>query len=257
MIRFAFLILIMFSILTVSCSSRKNKLDGKNLIPEKELVSLLTDIYIADGLLDLPAINSWTSLLDSISFYYQVIEKHGYTKENMDKTMKYYFLKKPKKLNKIIDQVLGRLSVMEARIEKEFNLDKARTSNLWTGKDFYASPSLSDNDSTKFDMTLNTKGVYTLSFTATVFPDDQSVRAGAIGIISSPDSLETGTGQYEKSINYLKDGRPHNYYMTFFVFKYPVRHLRGLFYDFDNRSYGLVKHFIIENISLKFNTAMV
>jgi hypothetical protein len=247
----------MFSILTGSCSSRKSKLDRKNLIPEKELVSLLTDIYIADGLLDLPTINRWTSMLDSISTYYQVIEKHGYKKENMDKTMKYYFLKEPKKLNKICDQVLGRLSVMEARIEKEFNLDKARTSNLWSGKDFYASPSLHGNDSTKFDMTLNRKGVYALSFTATVFPDDQSVYSGAIGIISSPDSLETGIGQYEKSINYLKDGRPHNYNITFFVFKYPVSHLRGWFYDFDNRSYGLVKHFIIENISLKFNTAVV
>jgi hypothetical protein len=105
-------------------------------------------------------------------------------------------------------------------------------------------------------MAINRKGVYTLSFTAAVFPDDQSVYPRAIGIISSPDSIEAGKGQYVKSINYLKDGRPHNYYMTFLVFKNPVSHLRGWFYDFDNRSYGLIKHFTVENISLKFNTAM-
>ena len=81
--------LIMFSILTGSCTGRKNKLNRKNLIPEKELVSLLTDIYVADGLLDLPSIYSWTSLLDTISTYYQVIEKHGYKKENLEKTIKY------------------------------------------------------------------------------------------------------------------------------------------------------------------------
>jgi hypothetical protein len=152
----------MLSILTGSCTSRKNKLDKKNLIPEKELVSLLTDIHIADGLLELPSVNKWASALDSISSYYQVIEKHGYTKENMDKTMKYYFLKEPKKLNKIYDQVLGILSEMEARVGKELSLEKARISNLWKGKDFYSSPSLSDYDSTKFEITLYKKGVYTL-----------------------------------------------------------------------------------------------
>src|ERR1035437_8251380 len=106
-IRFALLMLMMISLLTGSCSGRKNKLDDKNLIPEKELVSLLTDIHLADGLLTLPKINSWTSSLDSISTYYQVIEKHGYTKEIMDKTIKYYFINDPQKLNKIYDQVLG------------------------------------------------------------------------------------------------------------------------------------------------------
>jgi hypothetical protein len=257
MIRFAFILLIILSILTGSCTSRKNKLDKKNLIPEKELISLLTDIHIADGLLELPSVNKWASALDSISSYYQVIEKHGYTKETMDKTMKYYFLKEPKKLNKIYDQVLGILSEMEARAGKDFSLEKTRISNLWKGKDFYASPSLSDYDSTKFDMTLYKKGVYTLSFTATVFPDDQSVRTSATGMISSPDSIETVSNKYEKTIYFLKDGRPHNYYLNFFVFKYPVSHLSGWFYDFDNRSYGLIRHFIIENISLRFNNAGV
>ena len=118
MIRFSFLILIILSISLGSCSGRKNKLDKKNLIPEKELISILTDIHLADGLLALPRINSWASSLDSITSYYQVIEKHGYTKEIMDKTMKYYFLKEPKKLNKIYDQVLGRLSAMESLVVK-------------------------------------------------------------------------------------------------------------------------------------------
>ena len=44
---------------------------------------------------------------------------------------------------------------MEARIEKEVTLDKIRTTNLWKGRDFYASPSISGNDSTKFDMAIN------------------------------------------------------------------------------------------------------
>ena len=257
MIRFAFLILIIISLITGSCSGRKHKLDKKNLIPEKELVSLLTDIHIADGLLSLPKIYSWASSLDSISSYYQVIEKHGYTKEIMDKTMKYYFLNNPKKLNKIYDQVLGILSEMESRVEKEFILQQARISNLWHGKDFYSIPSLSGNDSTLFDIPLNRSGIYTLSFSATLFPDDQSINPRATVYSSSPDSIDTGKRQYVKSINYLKDGRPHKYKLTLIIPKNTIRHLRGWFYDFDNPPYGLEKHVKIENISLTYRSLVV
>jgi Domain of unknown function (DUF4296) len=254
--KFGFLILIIISLMTGSCSGRKQKLDNKNLIPEKDLVSLLTDIHIADGLLSLPKINSWASSLDSISSYYQVIEKHGYTKEILDKTMNYYFLNNPKKLNKIYDQVLGILSEMELRVEKESILETARTSNMWTGKDFYSIPSLSGNDSTLFNMTLPRSGSYTLSFSATLFPDDQSINPRVTLYSCSPDSIDTGKRQYVKSINYLKDGRPHKYKLTLIIPKNTIRHLRGWFYDFDNSPSGLEKHIKIENISLSYSSIM-
>src|SRR5674536_806 len=124
MTRFTFLILIIISIMMGSCSGRKNKLDKKNLIPEKDLVSILTDIYITDGLLTVPNIILRASSLDSITTYYQVIESHGYTKEAMDRTMKYYFIENPKRLNKIYDKVLGILSEMESRVDKEVALEQ-------------------------------------------------------------------------------------------------------------------------------------
>ena len=47
MTRFAFLILIIISVTAGSCSSSKSKLDKKNLIPEKEMISIMTDIHLA------------------------------------------------------------------------------------------------------------------------------------------------------------------------------------------------------------------
>jgi hypothetical protein len=255
--RLGFLILIIISIMTGSCSGRKQKLDNKNLIPEKDLVSLLTDIHLADGLLSLPKINASASSLDSISSYYQVIEKHGYTKEILDKTMNYYFLNYPKRLNKIYDQVLGILSEMESRVEKESIIETARISNIWRGKDFYSIPSPSGNDSTLFDMTLSRSGTYTLLFSATLFHDDQSINPRATVYSCSPDSIDTGRRQYVKSINYLKDGRPHKYKLIIVVPPNKIRHLRGWFYDFDNRPYGLEKHVKIENISLTLSSLAV
>lgn len=252
MTRFAFLILIGISIMTGSCASRKNKLDKRNLIPEKELVSILTDIHLADGLLSLPRVNSWASSLDSITSYYLIIEKHGYTKDIMDKTMKYYFLENPKRLNKIYDQVLGILSEMESRVEKLALLEQARNSNLWRGMEFFSIPPLSGKESTMFDTTLYRAGYYSLTFSATIFPDDQSVSSRATAYLCSPDSIETGKKQYFRSPDYIKDGQPHSYTLFMTVPLNTIRHLKGWFYDLNTNPSGLEQHILIDNISIAF-----
>jgi hypothetical protein len=256
MIRVAFLMLMIISLLTSACSSRKSQLDKKNLIPEKDLISLLTDIHIANGLLVLPAINAWSSNLDSISTYIQVIEKHGYTKDILDKTMKYYFVNDPKKLNLIYDQVLGNLSEMESRVEKQSALEMAKSINLWRGKEFYSFPSSSDNDSTIFDVTLYRPGIYNLSFSAILYHDDQSVNPRPVVYTVSADSLETGKKRYISSIGYLKDSRPHTYNLVFQV-ENNINHLRGGFIYFGDKPDNLVKHIQIENISLSFGPLLV
>jgi len=257
MTRFTLLILILFSLIAGSCSSRKNKLDHSNLIPEKELVSILTDFHIADGLFTLPKIQNWFSSLDSLSSYYQIIEKYGYSKETMDKTMKYYFIKKPRELIKIYDQVLGILSKMESLIEKEAVLAEGRNANRWTGKEFYSFPDPSGTDSTCFDITLNRRGIYTLVFSATLFPDDQSVNPRITAYSCHPDSIETGKRDYIETIYYIKDGQPHIYTLIVNLPKNKTLHLRGWLYDFDNHPDEWEKHMIIENISITYTFAAV
>jgi hypothetical protein len=255
MSRFALIILTIIILITGACSSRKNKLDRKHLIPEKELVSLLTDIHIADGLLILPKINSWSTSLDSITTYVQIIEKHGYTKEVMDKTMRYYFIHDPKKLNKIYDQVLGILSEMESRVEKESTNLLANVTNQWPGKDVYMFPSSSGNDSTRFDITIYRPGFYALSFSTTLFLDDCSVNPKPTVYMTAFDSINTGKKYYLKSIYYLKDDWSHTYKLTFTVNENKPRHLRGWLYDFDNLHADFEKHITIENISLTYSSA--
>jgi hypothetical protein len=256
MIRFGFLMLIIISILSGACTSRKSKPERKNLIPEKDLISLLTDIYIADGLLTIPTIYTWTSKLDSITTYIQVIENHGYTKDIMDKTMNYYFIYEPKKLNKLYDQVLGILSEMESRVDKQVAVEMARMLNLWRGKDFYSIPSVSQNDSIIFSIPLDRPGTYQLSFTATVFPDDQTVNPRTVAYTSSADSLETGKKHYITPIQFLKDGRPHNYSLYIPVER-NFSHIKGWFVYFEDQPAEILKHLQIENISLSYTPAVV
>jgi hypothetical protein len=257
MTRFAFLILIIISLMNGSCSGRKNKLDKRNMIPEKELVSVLTDIHISEGLLILPKINYRYNTHDTINSYSLVLEKHGYSKEDMDRTIKYYFIKNPKKLIKIYDQVLGILSENESLVNKELNIERSHFENLWPGKDFYSFPDLSGNDSTMFDININKAGVYTLTFTVSLFPDDQSSKPRLTLYSCNPDSIETGKRRYIKTVDYIKDGRPHTYILTVPVQESTVYHLRGWLYDFDNPSLSLKKHVKIENISLAFSAMVV
>ncbi len=248
--------LILISLLIESCNTKNIKIDKKNLIPEKELVSLLVDIYLADGLLSNQKIKVEFSSLDTIAAYYQVIEKHGFTKEMMDNTMQYYFVKDSKTLNKIYDQVLGILSEMEVRVQKEYRTEQIHLSNLWPGKDFYVMPSIDGNDSTKFDLPATKPGTYALSFTSIVYPDDQTVNPEPSIYLVARDSLETGKRKYFNSVEYLKDGRPHTYNLAMSVPHDKTLQLRGYLYDFHNLP-GTWSHFKIENIVLTYTQVAI
>jgi len=240
--------LVILSVIYGSCNSRRTKLDTRNLIPEKDFISLLVDIHLADGLQSVPKINAWTSKLDTISAYVQVIKKHGYTKEMMDKTLNYYFVDDPKELNKIYDQVLGILSEMETRLAKESEVRIIRNTNLWPGKDFCSIPGRAVKDSTFFDIKLTDQGIYSLSYTVTAYPDDLSVNPKPFIYYCSADSVETGKKHYLKTIKYIKDGHPHNYYLSFNLGIKPVR-LRGWLYNYDNRLSRSEEHIEFDDIS--------
>jgi hypothetical protein len=241
------LILILTSLITGSCSGRKSKTDRRNLIREKDLVTVLTDVYITNGLLAVPKIQSWFPSIDSVSSYYYIIEKHGYSKETMDRTMKYYFIKQPKKLIEIYDQVLGNLSEMESLVEKEVTLSAIREANVWKGKEFYYLPE--SDDIPRFDITFRLPGTYKLTFTAIFFPDDQSVHPRFTAYTCHPDSVETGKRKYIESIEYLKDGQPHAYSYIIRTREYRSLHIRGWLYDSVNYADEWGKHVIIKDIS--------
>ena len=249
MTRSIILILIISGLATISCSSRKHKLDRRNLIPEDELVSVLTDTYLTDGLLSIPKIQRTIHALDSVSTYYHVIEKHGYSKEVMDKTLKYYFIKNPKKLIKIYDKVLGILSEMESRIKKNIAMTAEHTRNLWPGLPFYSFPDPSASDSTKFGITIREKGIYELTFTVILSPDDQSANPGITAYSCHPDSIETGKRAYINPLHYVKDGLPHSYSILFTVPEAKSLYIGGCLYDFENNPGDWEKHIIIRNIS--------
>jgi hypothetical protein len=253
MIRLTFLILIAVSLLFSSCERRRNKINRKNLIPENELVPILTDIYLTDGLIGMPRIMMKYSPLDSVSTYNHVIEKHGYTREAVDKSIKYYFIKDPKKLIRIYDKVLGILVEMESRFQKNSAMMKVPPGTIWQGPDSYSFPDPTGLDSTVFDIPLRKSGYYTMTLTVILYPDDQSLNTGLTAFTCNPDSIETGKRTYIKPVRYLRDGRKHKYNVTFTVPVKTTLHVRGCLYDYDNHPDEWDKHLVISNIAVNYS----
>jgi hypothetical protein len=241
---------LMLVIFLISCSRRENEVEKKDIIPQGKLTDIITDLYLTDGLLMIPLVQQWYEAKDSVSAYNDVLSSHGYTKEDFDRTIRFYFIKKPKNLMKIYEQSLARLSEMESRYAQEVARIDAKLSNLWTGKERYSSGGPIPSDSTAFDVKLKITATYKLKFTATVFPGDETAMHKPVIYACHPDSATDGKRKYVKTFSYLKDGLPHEYVYQINPDISKLR-LMGNFFDPGNNP-NAAKHFIIEDISLTY-----
>jgi hypothetical protein len=242
--------MIILAMILLSCASGNEKNRKTKLIPVKELVSILTDVHIANALLTYPNIRSKFSAKDSVSNYIEVIESHGYTKERMDATMNYYFTRNPKKLEKIYDQVLGRLSEIEARLKKEELIKLQSNDNLWTGSQSYSFPGSGATNPFPFEIPIKDTGTYVLKITATIFPDDESLNPKISLIFSYPDSTGKVINDPWDPVFYPKDGIKHEYTLSRKLSDQKFTSVRGWLMNHDPKDGLWQKHATIEKISL-------
>ena len=244
--RLFFISIIMF---LASCTGVIDKPDKKGLIPEKKLVPLLTEIQLANGLISNSAVQEWVEKIDSTTTYYYIAEKHGYTKEAIDKTLRYYFQEKPKKLIAIYEKSLAKLSEMESLLDKQIKIETERKANIWTGEKNYYYPV--STKTTDFEVRVFGSPSYLLKFTATLFPCDQSTDAKARLFAVRADSVLSGRRIYFETPNYIKDGTPHEYEINISVEQYRNMILKGSLYDVTNNVNESQRHVSFENIEFR------
>lgn len=233
-----------------SCTGRRSKAEHKNLIPENELVNLLIDVHLADGLLSMPGILYKYSYDDSLSSYKDVIESHGYSKDQMDRTIRYYFVKRPKKLVKIYDRVLGNLSEMDSRLDKDIPGFRATAQNLWTGRSFYVKPGPSAYGPESLDFPMIFSESFYLKYTLTLFPDDETDFPRADLYLSHVDTSGREQITYFTGPPYIKDGKPHTYVVKLAHKLPPPVRLKGWFINLDGLEPNVWQNYIIGNITL-------
>jgi Domain of unknown function (DUF4296) len=208
------LALVCIIMMTISCLKKEEKTHFKNLIPEKDFISILNDLHLTNGLLALPEIRNRYMGSDTSGLYVEIIESYGYTTAQMDTTIQYYYIKKPKKLIRIYDQILGKFSEIQTRTEKELQNSPDFVRNQWKGRSSYLLPDTGRIENLAFEITMMSPGKYSLEFSVTVYPDDQSYNPCFTAWFCNADSAETGSRNYLPSIKYIKDGRPHDYVVT-------------------------------------------
>ena len=243
--RLFFISIIMF---LASCTGTIEKPNRKGLIPERKLAPLLTEIHLANGLISSYAVQEWAEI-DSLTTYHYIAEKHGYTKEALDKTLYYYFLKKPKKLVAIYEKVMAELGEIEESLSEQIRIDAERRANVWTGMRNYYYPVSTENSN--FEISFFASDSYLLKFTATLFPDDPSINAKARLYAVRSDSALTGSRIYFETPNFIKDGKPHEYEINISIGQYRYMILKVMLYDVTNNVREQQRHVSFENIELR------
>ena len=249
-VRIFLITLCLILLIIASCGNEDEKIRRSEIIPEKDLVPLLTDLYLADGLLSVQPIRAIFTDKDSTENYIDVIGQHGYTKERLDKTMQYYLLSDPKKLQKLYDQVIARLSEMESRLETEAVEAVPGITNLWPKESAIAVPESGLYNKIDFEILLRDTGMYTLSFNAVVYKDDQSLNLRSTVYFWTADDTETGLQDYWNSVEMVPDGINHSYSISKNLSNPSFTHIRGMLADHDNQPGRWQKHLRITNIHL-------
>ncbi|GEM_PF-664507 len=116
-IKIAFPVLLLLVGICFSCQ------DKQKVIPEDELVAVLTDIHMLDGVVRQAKYRDWPQVPDTLDVYEYVLNKHGYSRAQFDSSISYYS-HDPARFENIYQEVLSRLNRKETRIREQQNARK-------------------------------------------------------------------------------------------------------------------------------------
>ncbi|HNX66303.1 MAG TPA: DUF4296 domain-containing protein [Bacteroidales bacterium] len=222
-------------------------------IPDDALINILTDTYIAGGLMNVAQVRDMYRYRDSLSNYIEIVKHYGYRSTQVDSTLKYYFINKPKKLEKVFDAVTGKLLEMQTEVENPENTgtQAAVNKNLWNGRPSFTFPEEFFTDSIPFTIPVKTAGVYTFSASYRLFPDDQSIDPELkINFSNFRGKGEEFVTPWEKC-PLQKDGRAHTIVLKKELTNTENAFVRGfLFYHSNKKGGEWQKHARITDISL-------
>lgn len=237
-------------LLLIGCS-------GNSIIPPKDMVLILKQIYITDGVVSIS--ESSLGYKDSIAYYEPILKMYGYTSAEFDSSIKYYS-QRTDELDEIFDKVILELSKQQEVSEKDslnvnVSLDSLMVSesNLWPHKtkwdmtiDHTHNPSLS------FSIPVVGKGTYTISFDAQVFPQDKSEETRTYLYFYYDDKSPTGNRSNIISEYYVKDSTSRSFKHKLELTDSLVTHLNGALYEHGGERKNLIRRAIFDNISITF-----
>ncbi len=90
----------------------------ENLLPEKQMVNILTDIHISNSMLNTTKYTGGENKFTQADFYYSVLKKHEVIDTVFEQSLLYYSYY-PKNYEKMYSKVLDKLVQLEAEYTKK------------------------------------------------------------------------------------------------------------------------------------------
>ncbi|MDD2278268.1 MAG: DUF4296 domain-containing protein [Bacteroidales bacterium] len=247
-----YLIPICFGLLTLIQMGCKEK-----HIPKKDMVSILSEVFITDAITNTSNLTLKLSRKDSIEYYKPIIEKYGYTEDVFVKTVNYY-MDNPRELEELLDKVVGQLSIIETvksqalsrEIEKEEEIEN-QEGNLWTNKKSWKLPEDGGNERLYFKVPTQGAGLYSVSADVIVKPEDESL-SPSMHVWFYTEEEPPDYRFSPKQEEYLKDGEKRTVILRCMLTDTTMTHFVGYIIDNQPQTGRWLKHAEISKISIRF-----
>jgi len=104
-------------LLVISLFSCNNKDIPEYVIPFDDMVDIIVEIHITDGLLTINKVRRNVVKLDTTNYYNVLLNNYNYNRQDFDTSL-YYYSKNINQYDLIYDEVLNRLSKIEAELKE-------------------------------------------------------------------------------------------------------------------------------------------
>ncbi|MBN2682590.1 MAG: DUF4296 domain-containing protein [Bacteroidales bacterium] len=110
-------ILLLTALFLSACKGNSEEKKGE-VIDEEKFIDILVDVHIADAILSININYNNAELFVPENFYFQVLNNHGISREDFDRSIEYY-ADDPAVLQKIYEKVSEKIGIKESQIKGE------------------------------------------------------------------------------------------------------------------------------------------
>ena len=238
--------------LLVACQTAEDKVKKSEVIPVDELVPILVEMHLADGLFQAVNMRVKYPGRDSISNYLDILKKYNVSKEIFDRTIEFYE-NDPDKLNDLYEEVISELTKFQSEVQQigRQKLPDDQMVNIWNLKAIWHLPDDGMTNCIEFNIPVSEPGNYILSAIIRMHLDDGSNNPRVTAYFWFDDGTESGFRIPFESSPIEKNSRIRTHSLSLNLENTRVTHIRGFLLDHDPKSGHWEKHADILNVKLQ------
>jgi hypothetical protein len=236
-----------------ACKAPEDKIKKSEIIPREELIPILVEMHLTDGLQLIPGIRAKYPGRDSISNYQDVLMFHGFNKVSFDRTIKFYE-DDPEKLDDLYEEVISELTKLQSEIQQSTRemVPEDMMTDLWSQKSVWHLPDDGRINPIEFKIPVPGPGKYMLNTTIRMHQDDQSIEPRVTAFFWFDDGSETGFRIPFDSSPINKNGKIGVHSLSLNLENNRVTHLSGFLLDHNPQIGNWEKHADVLNVKVQY-----